>query len=122
MTERIFLSYHRDDRNLAKRIKKRLAELLNSGSANVVVIDGLDAAPIGADVRESIKAAIESSNTVVLITSPNSSKSPWMNYEAGIADALGKKIVVVGEKGMGKTTLLRHLPQDAKWIQIDSEA
>lgn len=121
MTERIFLSYRREDRSLAKRIQKRLGELLKSGSANVVVIDGLKAATIGEDVRESIKTAIGSSNTVVFVTSANSAKSPWMNYEAGLADALGKKIVVVGKEGMGKSTLLRHLPKDAEWIQIEAE-
>jgi hypothetical protein len=46
---------------------------------------------------------------VVIIASDDSAASQWVNYEAGMATALGKPIVVVGRKGVGKGALVGAL-------------
>ena len=51
--------------------------------------------------------------------SEHAEESQWINYEAGLADALGKKILVVATKGSGETALLANL---ADYQQIEIEA
>ncbi len=68
--------------------------------------------------RLAIRDQIKSADMVVIITSESSVESQWVNYEAGMADALGKPIVVVGRRGIGKSSLLTNLA-DAKVIEIE---
>jgi len=73
---------------------------------------------VGEDIRRAIRDQIKSADMVVIITSESSVESQWVNYEAGMADALGKPIVVVGRRGIGKSSLLTNLA-DAKVIEIE---
>ena len=50
----------------------------------------------GDDWRKSIKAAIKRSEALLLIVaSPDAAASSWMAYEAGVADALGKQVMLL---------------------------
>ena len=121
MTEKVFLSYNHADRGLARRVEKQLKELLNSNSRDFVIIDERQTISAGADIRKSLKTAMDSVSTAVFLASKGSEKSQWMNYDAGLADALGKRMVIIGQKGVGKTALLRSFPRDVQWIEFDDE-
>jgi hypothetical protein len=122
MKEKVFFSYSHADRGLAKRVEKQLKGVLKSESRDFTVIDQRKVVSPGKDVRKSLKAAMDSASTVVFLASPESENSQWMNYEAGLADALGKRMVVVGKKGLAKRASLRNLPKGVQWIDLDTEA
>ena len=61
----------------------------------------------------SAKTAIASASKVILLWTDAGSKSDWVNYEAGMADALGKPIVVVIPEGSPA-----ELPENLKDAQI----
>ena len=54
----------------------------------------------GENFREATRAAISAADTVLVIWSPAAVESKWVNYELGMADALGKELVVVAPRGM----------------------
>jgi hypothetical protein len=49
----------------------------------------------GEDFREATREAIDGADTVFVIWSSAAAASKWVNYELGMADALGKDLVVV---------------------------
>ena len=121
MKEKIFFSYSHADRGLAKQVEKQLQGLLKSKSQSFTVIDERKIVSPGKDIRKSLKAAMDSASTVVFLAAPGSEKSQRMNYEAGLADALGKRMVVLGKKELAKAGPLGNLPNDVQWIDLDTE-
>jgi nucleoside 2-deoxyribosyltransferase len=107
MAERIFISYAREDRDLLRAVQ----EAIRKRFADVVFLDlnPHDYKP-GKNLRRIIQERIKSANKVAIIDSDHSANSAWVNYEAGMAAALDKPILVMGKKGSGKTaSLLRGL-------------
>ena len=54
------------------------------------------------ELRQAVHKQIASSSKVVVIWDKASAQSQWVNYEIGLADALGKQIVPIrlrGEQG-----------------------
>ena len=120
MTEKVFLSYAHEDRAFAKSLATKMKDVLRSRSRNIVVFDGLSDIAVGQDIREKIKAEMDAANTVVIVSSRHSDASQWVNYEAGMADALGKTVVIVGQKGAGKSTVLqRYLSDNVRFVEVD---
>jgi NADPH:quinone reductase-like Zn-dependent oxidoreductase len=121
VSHKVFLSYAFQDHALAESFKSRIAELLPQNDKET--LDGFDVLTdvvVGEDIRQSIKSAIEAAGTVVLISSESADASPWVNYEIGLADALGKNLVIVGKKGAEDTALLRRFFDSAKIIKIEN--
>lgn len=121
MSRKIFLSYATQDKALAQSLKSDIGKLL-SGDPNEAldVFDvGTDIA-VGDDIRKSIREAIDAASTVVVISSEEADASPWVNYEVGLADAMGKHLVVVARNGIKDTDLLRRLIHTAKIIKIEN--
>lgn len=120
MSHKVFLSYASQDHALAESFKERVAELLPQNDEGALdVFDVRTDVSVGEDMRQSIKAAIGEANTVVIISSESADASPWVNYEVGLADAMGKNLVVVGKKGGADTALLRRFFDTAKIIKIE---
>jgi ABC-type transport system involved in cytochrome bd biosynthesis fused ATPase/permease subunit len=119
MTEKVFLSYASKDRAFAESLKLKLNEFLPAQSQPLEVFDVQSNVTLGEDIRKAIKAAMDAASTVVIVSSPDGDASQWVNYEAGLADALGKKIVIVGRKGTGKSALFHHFIDSAKFIEVD---
>jgi nucleoside 2-deoxyribosyltransferase len=133
MAERIFLSYVLQDRDLVDAVEQALREHKIVTAKDVVIVDQERDAPerenvtasrktrIGsvraADIRAKIKDQISSASKVVIIASNAAALSPWVNYEAGMAAALGKPIVVIRKKGTGKNALIAAL-ENVRFIEI----
>lgn len=120
MSQKIFLSYAFQDRALAESLKSRMDEFLPKLDEGAVQIFDVQDLVAGDDIRQSIKAAIESASTVVIISTESSDLSPSVYYEAGLADAMGKNLVIVGHKGAGKTALLRRFLGTARVVEVEN--
>ena len=110
MPEKIFLSYASEDRDLVRGVLDALRKHHLVTAPDVVFLDPHDLTP-GDDVRRKIQEQITSASKVVIIATDHTATSAWVNYEAGMAAALEKPIVVLGRKGSGKSaSLIRGLP------------
>ncbi len=86
----IYLSYSQRDSEIAARVEKTLRRL-GFDAFN----PARDVSP-GEDWRKAIQAAVKRSDALILlITSPDSVVASWMSYEAGMAEALEKRVLVL---------------------------
>ena len=121
MSHKVFLSYTYQDHELAELFKSRIAELLPQENKETVdVFDARTDLVVGMDIRRSIKVAIEAASTIVIISSESADASPWVNYEIGLADAMGKDLVIVGKKEVEDTALLRRFFDTARIVKIEN--
>ena len=117
MTGKVFISYAHQDREFAENVMHALTA--KGHFAPETVFSDLQHISAGEDTSRRVRSEIEAADAVVLVMSEHAATSPWINYEAGLADALGKKILVVGAKGVGEVALLAKL---AAYQQIEIEA
>ncbi len=93
MTNHIFLSYSQQDEGKIPSILKNLREreIYSGNELSVMTLTPKEFE----DARQGIKRTISQADTVVIVWTPAGARSDWVNYEAGMADALGKRIIVV---------------------------
>lgn len=95
---RLFISYSYNDYyklpEVLKKIQDKLPELKEAE-----VWDPTENLSAGDNFREEIKKQIKSADLYILFWSEGAADSPWVLYEAGMADASGKPIVVAVEPG-----------------------
>jgi hypothetical protein len=93
----VFLSYAFHDKT---KIQKVLDKLTARGilSPREVWVDS-SAIVAGSSWRGQIREAIESASKFVVVWTDEADTSDWVNYETGMAEALGKPILVVVPKG-----------------------
>jgi hypothetical protein len=103
----VFVSYSRRDAELGRRFQDALRRLgLKTLNPDV---------PPGEDWRHSIQSAIRQSDVVVTLTStPESLRSSWTSYEAGMAEALGKRMLLL----LPNRYSVADLPEDFASTQI----
>ena len=119
MAEKIFVSYAYQDRAIVEQVQDYLRKHGIVTATNVEILDPQKEIQAGDDVRKKIKAQMMAASKVVIITSPNSAQSQWVNYEAGMASALGKPIItIVAYHSSRKTDFLTSLG-DVRTIEID---
>jgi hypothetical protein len=92
----IFLSHAYRDRDVLKQVRKRLAK--EFADRNVEFFDDAKLT-ISANFRDEIRKAIEDASQFVVFWSPRAAESAFVNYETGMAEALGKPILVIVPKG-----------------------
>jgi hypothetical protein len=92
MSRRVFLSYSAQDRVHADSVNHWLQA---SGLFPAEVADPINFATPADDVRTVIRNLIGRSDALLLLWSKSAVESPWVQYEIGMAQALGKPIVVV---------------------------
>ena len=97
MTKKVFLSYAYQDRGIAKQVSRLLKEH-GHDTDDISFIDPQVDTKTGDNIREAIKQQMCSASNVVIIVTPNSAKSQWVNYEAGMASALDKPIILIKSK------------------------
>lgn len=119
MAEKVFLSYASPDREFAQSLKPRLNKLLAADTESVDHFDLEEGFLAGADWRHGVRLAIGQATTVVVVTSPESELSDWVNYEVGLADALDKNLVIVGRRGSGHSAFLDRVSSGARFIEVD---
>jgi hypothetical protein len=119
MKQKVFISYASQDRAFAEILKSRLGELLPEHAKNAEIYDVQSSFTVGEDIRKSIKNAMEASSTVVIVSSDAGDSSQWVNYEAGLADALGKHLVIVGMKNVTRSVLWNRFRDIATFFEIN---
>jgi hypothetical protein len=119
MPEKVFLSYATPDRGFASLLKPRLNGLLATEAESIDLFDLEGGTVEGDDLRQGVRLAIGEASTVVVVTSPESETSDWVNYEVGLADAFEKRLVFVSRKGAGHSALLDRVSREPLLIEID---
>lgn len=122
MSEKIFLSYAKQDRRLVGVVQRALRKKGIVERDDTVIVGPHQQLRRGmTNVRKTIKEQIGSASTVVIIVSDHSANSVWVNYEAGMAAALGKPIVLIGKKGSGKATTAFKALGNVQSIEIEDK-
>jgi hypothetical protein len=91
--KQIFLSYARDDYPFAHRLVGALRDVGVTGW-----MDNADIAA-GTALGEAMRSAIKNSSAVVVLVSPTSLKSRWVEFEIGAGLALGKQMIPIVVEG-----------------------
>jgi nucleoside 2-deoxyribosyltransferase len=105
----VFLSYSLRDRDAAARFEKALERL------GLQAFNPVKELRAGEDWRKSIQSAIKRSQALILLVgTPQSAASSWMAYEAGMAEALGKPILVL----LSSKHSVSELPADVAAGQV----
>ncbi|MBV9158530.1 MAG: toll/interleukin-1 receptor domain-containing protein [Acidobacteriaceae bacterium] len=100
-SRKIFLSYSMDDRPFVYSALKRLPA--SEGLHTVEIDDPADWGAKTEDVRKTIGDKIRRADMVWLVWSDQAAKSPWVQYEVGMAQALGVPIRVLLASGSQPT-------------------
>lgn len=93
-SHRIYLSYARTDASQIPLLLRKLEAMELIGPDDTVVSDK-DLESGHASLREGVRRQIQSASKVVIFWSRSSASSQWVNYELGLADALGKTVIPV---------------------------
>ena len=96
MKQNIFISYSHADGELTPGLLNEVYDYFKSKSIDIKTFDSSKDILAGEDFRKKIKAEIDAADAFVIVYSPNVKESQWVNYEAGMADALGKEMYVMG--------------------------
>ena len=120
MSKKVFLSYAYQDRDIVKQVSRLLQES-GHDTDDTSFIDLRIDTKIGDDIREAIKQQMCSASNVVIIVTPNSAKSQWVNYEAGMASALDKPIILIKSKDAEDVDFVTSLA-NAQSIEIGNGA
>ena len=88
----IFIGHSAVDRKIAALLKETVAAYVPS-DVDVFVSSDLDSIKAGEDWLEVIIDRLRNCTVVVALITPNSTESPWVHYEVGLADA-GKPVVI----------------------------
>jgi TIR domain-containing protein len=86
----IFISYNHRDAEAAKQFGAALEDLgLHAFSTDQEL-------QVGSDWRKTTLAGIKKSDAVIILAiTPQSLSSSWLGYEVGLAEALGKQVVLL---------------------------
>jgi hypothetical protein len=95
MTKKIFLSYATPDKEKVPSLVKKLQQHQSHAEEKVVIVDPVNELSEGEDFRQQIRQNIQDSDEVAVVWTTASAASGLVNYEAGMADALGKPIIIV---------------------------
>jgi hypothetical protein len=110
----VFISYARGDELAARELRANLRDMEVTGWMDESDIATGDA--ISEKIRESLKRA----SAVIVIVSERSLKSPWVQFELGAAEGMGKRIIpiLIGPEGIEK-----KLPEWLRDLQyVDARA
>ncbi len=111
-SETIFISYAMGDRPRLKTVISELKARGVVGESDKITEPHAVFIP-GSSIRGALREAIQAASKVVVVWSGAAAESQWVNYEAGMAEALGKPIVVVVPKGEA-----RQIPAGLSDIQV----
>jgi TIR domain len=99
VSHRVFVSYAARDRSGLEKVLEQLRKRKVLSIEDEIFVDRKSVSE-GENFREVTRAAVSAADTVVVLWSPAAVESKWVNYELGMADALGKHLVIVAPRGM----------------------
>lgn len=106
---KVFLSHSRRDADLAAGVARELRRL---GIEPFHEVESVDP---GGDWRQSIKDAIRGADAFALVVvAPEVTSSSWAGYELGMAEALGKPILVL----LSHNRTASELPPDMSELPV----
>jgi len=112
----VFMSYRNRDAKLAGRVASALKHL------GFDALDPTRDLRPGENWRKAIQSAIKRSDAVIMVAlTPQALSASWMGYEAGIAEALGKRIMLL----LPNKYPVAELPDDfasTPIVEIDPQA
>lgn len=109
--QRVFLSHGARDAHLAAAIVRELRK------HGIEAFDIFESPALADDFRKTIKSAIRRADGFVLILgAPESASSTWASYELGMAEALGKPILLL----LSHNHAASQLPADMTGLAIVS--
>ena len=114
----VFISYSRAD---ASKLQDILKLLITAGFIKEEdhILREEDLPVRHRALRAEVKRQIQSASKVVVVWNADSANSQWVNYELGLADALGKKIIAVIPKEL--QVPLPAILQDTQVVKVTSD-
>lgn len=94
MSHHVFLSYAQTDQSAIPAVISSLRQRGVLGTQDLEFQDSFSV-EAGADFRSWIRHAIGSADMVVVYWTDDAAKSMSISYEAGMAEALGKRLILV---------------------------
>jgi nucleoside 2-deoxyribosyltransferase len=95
MAKKLFLSYSIQDKGKIAAVVQKIRQQRSPQDEEMTVVDPSTELSYGDEIRAQIRKNIQDADAVVVVWTSSSANSSWVNYEAGMADALGKEIIVV---------------------------
>ena len=114
MAYQAFLSHSSRDRELVERFRDR------AGAAGVNVYLAEHDVQTGVVLSKKVQAAIDRSNVVVVLLTPNSHSSAYVQQEVGYAIRAGKLVLPVVEKSVPQSAFA--MLEGVEYIVLDFEA
>ncbi len=87
----VFVSHIKENENIANNLKSLIQNAFPN-NVDVFVAGDSDNIPFSEDWFEKIKEGIHECDLMVILCTPSSVRRPWINFEAGAATLLKKKI------------------------------
>jgi hypothetical protein len=106
----VFISYANADRPKAEQLVSQLRRVSVAGWRDVTDLAA------GEVVSASTREALRRSSAVIVLLSPRSLGSEWLQFEMGAAEALGKKIIPVIIEGENIEQALPVLLRELPWL------
>jgi len=94
----VFIGHAASDALLARRLKEAIASSAD-GRIEVFVSSDLDSIKAGEDWLARIIDRLRGCRVVIAIITPNTTTSPWVHYEVGVADASDPLVIPVAARG-----------------------
>ncbi len=110
---RIFISHTTDSQDYARGLKEAFKDF-----ADAFFINETEMSP-GRSIAEDMRKKLESADCIVVLLTERSVESPWVLFEIGAAEALGKQIlpVLLAELDMDR---LDYLIRDLAYVDARS--
>ena len=105
----VFVSYALSD---SARVQHTLALLRDRGLVSGMDVVTDQALEKGASMRDTVRKAIEDATSIVVLWTDAAAQSANVYYELGMADALGKPIVLVNLDGP------HRIPRELSNVQV----
>ena len=98
---KVFISHSQRD----KQWVREFAEILETSGINVW-LDDFEIA-VGEPIADKLTEALRSSDSLVFVFGTQSTQTPWLFFELGMALSLGKRVIAV----VGRDVAVKELPE-----------
>lgn len=111
----VFISYARGDERAARELRTNLRDMEITGW-----MDESDLAA-GEAFSKKIRDSLRRASAVIVIVSEESLRSPWVKFELGAAESMGKPIIPILIGSVGIEERLPEWLQDLRYVDARAE-